>query len=306
MQRETYTSWVCERTKFDNGIKTEYYQCNRSGAPRIKINGKRKKDFKGIVSDKTFSYCASFLTVKIVGDQFIPSYCITHTSHEIEVEHLRFLNSFKQEVASKLRMGVRINSILKDIRENTDPAYEQLKNCTRKMVDNIIAKESINQEYKLDPEDAHSVDKFVQNNDRKTVFLYKPCGLLDPNISDLEEKDFALGFMNAKQEQSLLEAIANPTSILCADATHGTSKYTIKLITLMAVNSFGSGVPCAFLFSNREDETVLTFFRWHQSASWPTSSKGVYDRRRRGLLECIFESHELQRYKAASLCLARG
>ena len=55
MQRETYTSWVCERTKLDKGVKTVYYQCNRSGAPRIKMDEERKTDFKGIVSDKTFS-----------------------------------------------------------------------------------------------------------------------------------------------------------------------------------------------------------------------------------------------------------
>lgn len=260
LQRETNTSFTSTRNNTYKGVKTMYFLCNRSGSVRIKEDEDREKDYKGVISDKTNSLCASFLTVKVVDDQYIPSYCTTHTSHEIEVEHLRFNSSFKHEIASKLKMGVTINSLLKDIREQTDSAYAQLKNITRKTIENIIAKEGINLEYKLDADDAQSVDKFVQKDGGQSVFVYKPCGVSDPRFPDLKERDFAFGIMNDKQQQSLLDAMKSPTSILCSDATHGTSKYEIKLITLMTINSFGSGIPCAFLFSNREDETVLKYF----------------------------------------------
>ena len=208
----------------------------------------------------TCSSCAAFLRVKIIGDMYYVTYCITHTSHELEIEHLRINTSFKQGIASKLKMGVNIKSILKDIRENNDSSYSQMKYVTRKEIENIISKEGINLEYQLDSNDAHSVDKFVQKDGGKTVLLYKPCGVSHPNFSDLNVNDFALGLMNEKQIKTLLDAESGPTSIICADATHGTSKYQIKLITLLAVDSLGKGMPCAFFFSTREDQVALSYF----------------------------------------------
>lgn len=111
------------------------------------------------------------MTLKVVGNVHFVSYCGTHTSHELEIKHLRISSSVKQQVASKLRMGVRIKSILKDIRENNDPAYAQIKFITHKAIRNIIAKECIEQDYKLDDVDAHSVAKFVQKDNGQTVLL---------------------------------------------------------------------------------------------------------------------------------------
>lgn len=146
-----------------------------------------------------------------------------------------------------------------EIRENTDSTYSKLKLITRKDIENLIAKECINQDYKLDHDDAHSVHKFVKKDNGETVVLYKPCGETDKRYPELKTSDFALGIMTKTQQEVLLKAMDSPTSIMCADATHGTTKYNFKLATLLVVNSFGNGVPCALYFTNREDEHALSY-----------------------------------------------
>ena len=134
----------------------------------------------------------------------------------------------------------------------------------------------------------------MEKDDGRSVILYKPCGVIDSRFLLSKESDFALGLMDERQEKSLLEAINSPTSIVCADATHGTTKYHIKLVTLMTVNSFGSGVPCGFLFSNKEDETVLGhFFEGVKSRVGAIESKifmtddtGAYWNSYRRVMEC--------------------
>lgn len=122
---------------------------------------KRKRDSKDVVSVKTYLVCSAFLTAKVSNGRYLAKFCTKHSSHDIETEFLRISNASKNEIASKLKTGVSIGSILKTIRKDTDSSYSQLKLITRKDIENLIAKECINQEYKLDSQDAHSVHKFV-------------------------------------------------------------------------------------------------------------------------------------------------
>ena len=290
-QRETSTNWFGCRSNPTVDGKRVYYRCNRSGCPRVlneeliadqsakdlgevvqstdletQENVKtakkkdRERDNKGVISVKTYTVCSSFLNLKISNGKYLATFCTGHSTHDIEPEFLKIPETIKVDIASKLLAGVTVKSILKTIREDTESTYSQLKLITRKDIENIIAKDCINQDYKLDADDANSVHKFVEKDDGKNVILYKPCGETDGRYPELKAPDFALGIMSKTQQNVLVKAVNSPTSIICADATHGTTKYNFKLVTFLVVNSFGNGVPCAFLFTNREDEHVLSYF----------------------------------------------
>jgi len=47
---------------------------------------------------------------------------------------------------------------------------------------------------------------------------------------------------------------------ICVDVSHGTNGYDFYLLSVLVVDEFGEGFPCAWLISNREDESVLTEF----------------------------------------------
>ena len=52
----------------------------------------------------------------------------------------------------------------------------------------------------------------------------------------------------------------NASKIVCVDATHDTTQYGFKLITLLVPDEFGKGYPVAHLISNRENEDVMKLF----------------------------------------------
>jgi hypothetical protein len=78
------------------------------------------------------------------------------------------------------------------------------------------------------------------------------------DYSSLNQSDFVIGIMNDAQREHLISASKSPCFILCADATHGTNEYEIKLIRVLTIDSFGMGVPIALFYSNCEDEQALT------------------------------------------------
>ena len=49
-------------------------------------------------------------------------------------------------------------------------------------------------------------------------------------------------------------------NIVCIDSTHGTNSYHFTLTTILVVDEFGEGYPCALCISNGEDFFVLDQF----------------------------------------------
>lgn len=169
-------------------------------------------------------------------------------------------NSSKEEIITKLNDGVSKSSLLNSIREDTDSEYSSLARVTRKHIEYLIEKFSIKKDYKLDQNEAKSIEQFVINDQGKTVKLYKPIGVFDTRYPKMDLNDFGLVIMNDRQAEFLKRAMSSPTAILCVDSTHGTNEYNIKLSTLMTVNSFGNGIPCAFFLSTKEDAPNLGYF----------------------------------------------
>lgn len=254
IQSRTSTKWsiTCSKKSAD----TTYYSCNRSGKQVLKHDG-RDKEFKGVLSIKTNTLCAAHLVHSVREGKHHVTFCTDHTSHEIEEECLPVADSAKENIKQNLEQGVPPKEMLRKIREKTDPAFASVNFINRKDIENIIAKHSINQEYKLDEEDGQSVHKFVENN-KESAILYKPMGqVLSTKIN---ENDFLLAIMNDHQRAILKKAMMEPPGVICIDATHGTNAYGIQLVTLMIVNSFGNGIPCAFFYTTKEDVDALGLF----------------------------------------------
>ena len=49
-------------------------------------------------------------------------------------------------------------------------------------------------------------------------------------------------------------------NLVCIDSTHCTTAYDFKLITIMIIDSYGEGIPVAWLISNKDDYLVLLSF----------------------------------------------
>ena len=125
-----------------------------------------------------------------------------------------------------------------------------------------MAKSGIGKEYELHSDDGKSVDEFVKKDGGKTVILYKAARHVEPKYPKLAAQDFGLAIMNDPQRNVLVNAMSSPPGVLCADATHETNQYDLKLVTIMTVNPFGNGIPVVSFFTTKEDQgypAILVF-----------------------------------------------
>lgn len=47
---------------------------------------------------------------------------------------------------------------------------------------------------------------------------------------------------------------------ICIDSTHGTNEYDLHLTTIVVVDEFGNGFPCAFCISRKKDTDTWKLF----------------------------------------------
>lgn len=256
IELETGTKWVSYSNK--SKYQKTYYRCNRSGNFDYKDEA-RDRDAKGTITTRTNTECSSHLVHYIKDGMHHVKFCITHSSHTIDPEFLRLSNATKLEVEEKLRQGVSMKLIIQAIRAETDSTCLASQFISRKELENIANKHNIGKDFQLDSDDAKSVDEYVKRDQGKTVIFYKPVGVVDERYPNLSKEDFGLAIMDEKQRKEVVRAMNNPPGVLLSDATHGTSQYDIKLLTVMTINPFGNGVPIAFFYTTKEDQDALEY-----------------------------------------------
>ena len=74
----------------------------------------------------------------------------------------------------------------------------------------------------------------------------------DKKKSDFEANDFLLVFQTKLQSQIIA---ANPRT-LCVDGSHGVTGYDYFLLTILVLDRYGQGFPCAWAISSRENGYV--------------------------------------------------
>lgn len=126
-----------------------------------------------------------------------------------------------------------------------------------KDINNVALKYNIGTEYKLDPNDAVSVDIAIDNlkkQDGSFVQFYKAQGTTCDSFPNPD--DFVLIFMNSVQTELLKKFGEN---IVCVDGTHGIG-YDFTLFSIVIMDEYYTGFPCALMISNRQDGMILEFF----------------------------------------------
>ncbi|XP_067135125.1 uncharacterized protein [Centruroides vittatus] len=119
--------------------------------------------------------------------------------------------------------------------------------------------EILQEKKKYHPEDKISVQLWVdkmKSLEQSPVLYFKQQGEVDAQ-QKLGNEDFILIIMLPIQ-QELLKMLGQ--QMICVDSTHGTTAYDFYLSTILTVDEFGSGLPCAYCLSNRIDTTSYSLF----------------------------------------------
>ncbi|XP_067128004.1 uncharacterized protein, partial [Centruroides vittatus] len=81
----------------------------------------------------------------------------------------------------------------------------------------------------------------------------------------LGNEDFILIIMLPIQ-QELLKMLGQ--QMICVDSTHGTTAYDFYLSTILTVDEFGSGLPCAYCLNIMGPTSHQLLCTWHVDRAW--------------------------------------
>jgi len=145
-ETETRSCFYHRKTETRNLRRVEYWYCNRSGIYQNASQVRRRKlKSQGIL--KINNNCTSSITVTINKNEGTVQAIIHHThyGHEAELVHLRIPKSDKQEIASKLLQGVKIEDILLSYKEDgLSKQIERKHLIKRRDILNISKKYNVN------------------------------------------------------------------------------------------------------------------------------------------------------------------
>lgn len=248
-----YVKRTTSKLKFEDVI---YYYCERRGFHLPPGHRKRREWSHG--SKKINGYCPAKIIVRrhLINGDITANYCSSHL-HSIEPKNLkysRFSENIKNEVAQKLVAQVPIDQILKEVRTSKSKEYlEKGQMMTRKDILNIARSNNVRNLNRKSVKNAVEIETFTEKHS-ESILLYKKQGEILDNCSELRPEDFVLIYMNKKQKE-YFQRFGN--NILATDETHGLHEYGFVLHTLMVLDDFDQGFPACFLFTNRNDETVI-------------------------------------------------
>lgn len=276
-EEATENCWFVLHTapkKLANGEVRSHYYCNRSGVARPKAGHSNRRE-KSQGTCKSGKVCLSFITAtkeKTTRSSTPENVTITvryqkvHYGHKVEIQHLRMSDKERVTIAEDLERGVPMKTILSKIRTSVSCKLRPAHLAERSTLHNIKRQFHIAAYEQCHPNDAVSVDMWVQAMKEKgetLVRLYKAQGSVDPS-GTFSTSDFALALMTEPQKE-LLEELG--TGTVCLDSTHGTTGYQFELTTLLVLDEVGSGIPIAYFICNRMNEQNLAaFFRSLESA----------------------------------------
>ncbi|XP_055927953.1 uncharacterized protein LOC129959153 [Argiope bruennichi] len=235
------------------------YTCHCSGDFSSKSKDLRHIKLAG--SCKINSYCPAFISVKSCKEsgQLHVKYFPTYVGHIFEIKHFRLCEREKEKIAGQLITGVRISNILNNIAGISSPT-KHLAVTTAQDIRNIVKKYQINGDTIRNENDVLSDEAWIYEMlvlDQNPILMYKLPGEGSSEFPDLEKEDFILGFMNEALEE-LFKIYGN--EVLCIDSTHGTNKYNIQLTSLLIKDDNWEGFLVAFLWNNRQHETIFKYF----------------------------------------------
>lgn len=279
VQNHVYFSRQYGETKTSSS-KHQYYFCQHDGPihthrkygePARKTNRKFRRG-----SIKTGKFCPARITVteNIETGNIIVHYNRTHI-HPISIENTKFQpmpKTLRDDVKAKISLGVPVEDIYKDIRNDLGSRNERGKGTITKA--HLIQKSTISDmkrnlknRRRLHPDDSTStfllVKKFQTTENYNPIIVYKPQGRnveIGPTVyndMDINKDLFVLGIQTKPQLDMFIKG---STKVVCIDSTHKTNQYGFPLTNIVVPDEFGKGYPVAHLISNHADELTLRPF----------------------------------------------
>lgn len=240
---------VCKFVKYKESTYLKIYNCSRTGQPRGKATEDRQNARSNLTTKKIGVNCTARITAKIdkLSSAVSVKYSKTHFGHECDPHMIPLLSDQKAEITRLLATGLTPVQIHKQLSRSPDPAFQALN------------KHDI---YNLKPKVSFSeaLAKIKQNP------LCKHLSKLYKDHRAASEEDFFCVFFSEYQKdtrKALINDRTRPTTV-CFDATHikisGINHSEFKLISLVTLDSFGEGFPCAFCVCKSESaESVIRF-----------------------------------------------
>ena len=202
LEKTTNAEFVqkCGAKRKQNG-KVIYFYCHRSGIFTSKGTGERCLKQHG--SNRIDSNCPSKIKVTEKENKVDVEFIETHVGHKCNMGKLHIAEDEKLRICSQLQMNIPISKILDDIRESYNEDFDRRHIITRKDILNIKREFNINDDGRLDSNDAVSIEKWVLsfNKENTPVVFFKQQGVLDPSIPELAQNDFLLAIMNHRQKK---------------------------------------------------------------------------------------------------------
>jgi len=205
-ESETRSCFYHRKNLTRSGRRVEYWYCNRSGSYQSSLQSRRRKlKSQGIL--KINNNCTSSITVTVnnTDDTVQAVVYHTHYGHKAELVHLRIPKSDKQEIASKLSQGVKIEDILLSYKKDGSSMQTERKHLIkRRDILNISKKYNVKN---MLPEVQSSKKKINYELNQETV---KPL-ILDymPRTVEANKRHFIASQLSLSLVNPIHESIKN-------------------------------------------------------------------------------------------------
>uniref|UniRef100_A0A0A9VWY5 Putative zinc finger transcription factor protein 17 n=1 Tax=Lygus hesperus TaxID=30085 RepID=A0A0A9VWY5_LYGHE len=256
--------FVIRTTVRSSEKRTIYFRCNRSGKVRLRVTSDdRKRERKSQGSRKIDSHCPARITASVTTDGRVTVlFCKSHFGHEMKLAHIPIPSPVRRKVASQIASKVPLDSVLEETQTTLSGELRREHLISMQDFHNIVRDFGLNCEVIRHSDDSTSVEAWVESqnalpSDESSVLFYKAKGSKSPQFPQLKESDFMLAIMTLGQKE-ILEAFGH--DVICLDSTHGTNGFRYKLTTLLVLDEFRQGFPCAFLITDRNDHEGVEVF----------------------------------------------
>ncbi|EYB81598.1 hypothetical protein Y032_0378g286 [Ancylostoma ceylanicum] len=248
-ERLHVTSWKRSSVNVSSIEKhtIKHFVCHRSGVVRRVGKGLREPHESRIST----RHCTSFLKAQFNDDGTVTArFCLEHVGHAVSACRLPLTDGDKQAIGHYLQLGLDVPTVLRVMRKlYNDPRY-RLYWLTPSDIRNTQRSLSM-QPGRLHEDDLRSLEiRYQKKADADGIRRF-----------DLPTDETGTGFrliiITPEQVEILRRYSHKGVSI---DDTHCTTRYSLKLTTLMVVDDYGRGLPAGFLLANKMDKEECVYF----------------------------------------------
>lgn len=268
VEHETKSRYVQQQgsKKSKKGYTWTLLKCHRDGYYHGR--GKNQRSLKISGSNKMNGYCPASMSVKIYESKVCVSFTRTHLGHSMDLDKLPLTKTEKELIAEQLALNIPMDNIISNIRDTvTGEEVHSIHLITRKDLHNIaytfnIKRNEVENPRKNDNDDEfNDVDSWVTHMQQTTdiIRFYKPQGVKSDIYPELNDDDDFCLIIAHNTQLELLKEYGN--DCLYVDVTQNPLVYNdVELFTISVLDDRREGIPCAFMFTNRNDTIVMQIY----------------------------------------------